>query len=93
MSGVAIATRESNGTVSLDEDTIAGFSGGLRGPCLRPGDPGYDEARIIWNGSADKRPAIIAQCSGVADVIDAVNFAREHDLLVAVRGGGHTLEC
>jgi FAD/FMN-containing dehydrogenase len=56
-----------------------------------PADPDYDEARIIWNRSIDKRPALIAQCAGVADVIDAINFSRAHDLLVAVRGGGHNV--
>ena len=76
---------------ALDPEALGAFSTGLRGPCLVPGDPGYDEARIIWNASADKRPAIIAQCSGTADVIDAVNFAREQGLLVAVRGGGHNV--
>ena len=51
---------------------------GIRGRVLRPGDPGYDEARAIWNGLIDRRPALIVQCSGAADVVDAVNFAREH---------------
>ena len=63
----------------------------MRGACVTLGDPGYDEARVIWNGSIDKHPAIIAQCVGAADVIDAVNFARDHDLVVAVRGGGHNV--
>ena len=58
---------------------------------LRPGDAGYEEARLLWNGLIDKRPALIARCAGVADVIDSVNFARENDSLVAVRGGGHNV--
>ena len=91
MSGITIATREPNGSVTLDQEVVEAFTEALRGPCLTAADDGYDEARIIWNGSTDKHPAIIAQCSGVADVIDAVNFAREHDLLVAVRGGGHNV--
>ena len=91
MSGITASTREPNGTVNLDEETLAAFTAGLRGPCVMASDDGYDAARIIWNGSVDKHPALIAQCTGVADVIDAVNFAREHDLLVAVRGGGHNV--
>ena len=75
----------------LDGDAVEKFRSGLRGPSFTAGDDGYDEARVIWNGSVDKRPALIARCSGVADVIDAVNFAREHDLLLAVRGGGHNV--
>ena len=71
--------------------TIQSFRGQLRGELLRPGDGDYDGARKVWNGMIDKRPALIARCSGVADVIAAVQFAREHDLLVAVRGGGHSL--
>lgn len=67
--------------------TIEGF----RGPVLRPGDPGYDETRRIWNGSIDRRPALIARCTGAADVAAAVRFAAAHDLLVAVRAGGHSI--
>jgi FAD/FMN-containing dehydrogenase len=65
------------------------FGATLRGGLIRPGDASYDDGRLLWNGMIDKRPALIARCSGVADVIAAVNFAREHDLLLAVRGGGH----
>src|SRR5262249_34734733 len=63
----------------------------LRGQLLRPGDGGYEEARRVWNGMIDRRPAPIARCAGVADVIGAVRVAREHALLVAVRGGGHNV--
>ena len=75
----------------LEGAAVEEFRGALRGQSLLAGDAGYDEARVIWNGSTDKRPAIIVQCSGTADVIDAVDFARQHDLLVAVRGGGHNV--
>ena len=61
----------------------------LHGPLVLPGDKGYDEARSIWNGAIDRRPACIARCTGVVDVIAAVRFARERDLQVAVRSGGH----
>jgi FAD/FMN-containing dehydrogenase len=61
----------------------------LRGQLLRCDDPGYDVARKVWNGMIDKRPALIARCAGAADVISCVRFAREYDLLVSVRGGGH----
>jgi FAD/FMN-containing dehydrogenase len=77
--------------IVLDEDTLQGFRASLRGKLLIPSDEGYDEARQLWNGMHDKRPALIARCTGVADVMDAVNFARTHHLLVAVRGGGHNV--
>jgi FAD/FMN-containing dehydrogenase len=76
---------------TLDEATIAEFKARLRGEVVTPESPNYDETRLIWNGMHDKRPALIARCTGVADVIEAVNFAREHQLLVAVRGGGHNV--
>jgi len=75
----------------VSDDRVEAFRTGFRGEVIRPGDPAYDTARRIWNASVDKHPGIIARCSGVADVVDAVNFARENDLLVAVRGGGHNV--
>ena len=71
------------------EEAIAALRTSLRGELLQPGDDGYDGTRLIWNGMFDKKPALIACCSGTADVIDAVNFARENGMLTAVRGGGH----
>jgi hypothetical protein len=64
---------------------------GFRGALLRPGEEGYDEARRVWNGAIDRRPALIARCAGGDDVALAVRFARERDLLVSVRGGGHSI--
>lgn len=61
----------------------------IRGPVIDPDDEGYDAARAIWNGAIDRRPALVARCTGVADVVAAVRVARERDLLVAVRSGGH----
>ena len=69
---------------------IAGLQDGFRGELLRPEDPGYEDARRVWNGSISRFPALIARCAGVADVITAVRFARDTGLLVAVRGGGHS---
>jgi len=90
MNSLTVTSLEGS-SASLEIAAVQAFTAGLRGPSFQPGDIDYDAARIIWNGSTDKRPAIIVQCSGVADVIDAVNFARQHDLLVAVRGGGHNV--
>ncbi|MFE2427910.1 FAD-binding oxidoreductase [Streptomyces sp. NPDC059373] len=64
---------------------------GFAGPVLTPGDEGYDEARRIWNGAIDRRPGLIARCTGAADVLAAIRFARERGLLVAIRGGGHNV--
>jgi FAD/FMN-containing dehydrogenase len=65
--------------------------GEIHGEVLLPTSPGYDAARAIWNGAIDRRPACIVRCTGVADVVAAVRFAREHDLEIAVRGGGHNV--
>jgi hypothetical protein len=70
---------------------LSGLRARFRGALLRPGEEGYDEARRIWNGAIDRRPALIARCAGADDVALAVRFAREHDLLVSVRGGGHAV--
>ena len=75
----------------LEQVAVDEFRSSLRGELLRQGDDGYDDARKVWNGMVDKRPALIARCTGVADVINAVNFARSNNLLVAVRGGGHNI--
>jgi FAD/FMN-containing dehydrogenase len=75
----------------LQAAVIDDFKASLNGPLLRPGDAGYDDARKIWNGMIDRRPALIACCRGVVDVINSVNFARTHELLVAVRGGAHNV--
>lgn len=76
---------------AVNPDNISLFKSKFRGEIISPLDPGYDQARKIWNASIDKYPGLIAICSGVADVIEAVNFAREYELLVAVKGGGHNV--
>ncbi len=76
---------------TLDTAVIDTLRGSMLGEVVEPGDPGYDDVRKVWNGQIDRRPAIVARCRGVADVITAVRFAREHDLLAAVRGGGHAV--
>lgn len=75
----------------LNAETIDALAGQMRGPLLQAGDTGYDEARSIWNGMIDKCPALIARCAGTADVMAAVNFAREQELPLAVRAGGHNV--
>lgn len=75
----------------ISPSVIEKFRASLRGPSLCRGEAGYDEARKVWNGTIDRRPALIARCGGVSDVIQCVNFACANDLLVAVRGGGHNI--
>src|SRR5215213_4222016 len=88
LSQTELRTRDGQATTVSDE-AITALTEVLRGRLLQPSDADYDAARAVWNGMVDRRPALIVQCAGVADVITSVNFAREHDLLVAVRGGGH----
>lgn len=85
---VADSLRNESQTV-IDEQTTQQLESNLRGTLLRPSDAEYDAARAVWNGMIDKRPALIARCASTADVVNAVNFARNQGLLVAVRGGGH----
>ena len=77
--------------VTLSRLDVDDFRASLRGQLLLPDSAGYDDARKVWNGMFDRRPALIARCAGAADVVQSVNFARAHELLVAVRGGGHSL--
>jgi len=77
--------------LTLSTTEVKDFAAGLRGQLLLPEQDGYEAARKVWNGAFDKRPALIARCAGAADVQRAVDFGRTHGLLLAVRGGGHSL--
>jgi FAD/FMN-containing dehydrogenase len=90
MTDLRIVTTD-GGDKILEAGAVEKLAGALRGPLLRPGEEGYDPARRVWNGMIDRRPALIARCAGPADVIAAVRFAREHGLLLAVKGGGHNI--
>jgi hypothetical protein len=81
--------RSLNAAHQLDDVATQAFASTLRGRLIQPSDPEYDAARRVYNGMIDRHPALIARCANVADVIAAVNFAREQQLAVAVRGGGH----
>lgn len=70
-------------------EIVEQFKANLSGELILPGDEAYDAARKVYNGMIDRHPRMIARCADVADVITAVNFGRDNDLLVAVRGGGH----
>jgi FAD/FMN-containing dehydrogenase len=76
--------------IKLDEAALRELEGAFRGELIQPGNPAFDEHRKVWNGSIDRSPALIGRCTGVADVILAVRFARDTGLPVAVRGGGHS---
>jgi FAD/FMN-containing dehydrogenase len=77
--------------ITLPEEAVAALGSRTRGRLATPSDGDYDVARAVWNGMVDKRPALIGQCAGVTDVVACVQFARQHNLLVAVRGGGHNV--
>jgi hypothetical protein len=77
-------------SATLSETDIEELRNILRGRLIRPLHDGYEESRKIWNGMIDRKPALIARCAGTADVIDCVNFARNNNLLVSVRGGDHS---
>src|ERR1700752_3180181 len=74
-----------------DRNGVASLMAGISGVVFRPGDDGYDEARKVWNGMIDRHPALIVRCAGTADVIACVNLARERELPIAIRGGGHNV--
>ena len=87
MMGVTTDNRE----IELSQSTIDAFRDRLRGPLLLPGDTGYEESRTLWNGMIDRRPAVVARCLGTADITTCVQFAREHGLLLCIKGGGHNI--
>jgi FAD/FMN-containing dehydrogenase len=78
-------------TKALAPETIAALRGKLRGAAALPGEDGYDAARSIWNAMIDRRPGLVVRCLGAADVINAVKLARDENLLLAVRSGGHNI--
>lgn len=90
MADTTVQTRD-GGKQTIAEEGVEQFRTRLRGPLVLPDDPAYDEVRALWNATIDRRPALIARCAGAADVVECVNFAREQDLLVSVRGGGHNI--
>ena len=89
MVGVQVTTRDSTST-TLSDAIVDELRGTLRGRLIQPGDEAYEQARRVWNGNIDRRPALIVRCAGVADVIAAINFARDNQLVLAVRGGAHS---
>jgi FAD/FMN-containing dehydrogenase len=79
------------GIAPITPEALVALRSALGGQALLPEDPGYDQARTVWNATVDKRPGLVVRCAGVSDVIQAMRFARQHDLLVAVRAGGHNI--
>lgn len=77
--------------ITISPDDLAALRGSLRGGACLPGDAGYEEARTIWNAMIDRKPGLAIRCAGAADVMRAVELARKHRLMVAVRGGGHNI--
>ena len=90
MTDVRVTTTASTGTL-LNKRAIQSLESSLCGGLLRRGEDGYEKARRGWNGMIDKHPALIAHCTSVADIVASVDFARENELLLAVRGGGHNV--
>jgi FAD/FMN-containing dehydrogenase len=84
-----MTTTESTTTARAASAPYEDLAAALRGDLITPGDAGYDEARAVYNAMIDKRPAAIARCRDTADVVASVTFARDHDLEIAIRGGGH----
>ena len=90
MSALQVKTR-TNGEIALQEDSIRRFKESLRGELILADGAGYGDARSIWNAMIDRRPALIVRCLGVADVVTCVNLAREHSLMLSIKGGGHSI--
>jgi hypothetical protein len=90
MLSLSIATR-SGTTKSISTDIIDKFKAEMRGELITPADDQFESSRKIWNGMIDKKPVLIARCAGVEDVINAVKFSKEHNLLFSIRGGGHNV--
>jgi len=79
------------GIATITPEALAALRSAFGGQVLLPGEPGYDQSRTVWNATVDKRPGLVARCAGTSDVIQAMRFARQHDLLLAIRAGGHNI--
>jgi FAD/FMN-containing dehydrogenase len=90
MANLSMRTPDGTST-KLDTETVGQFAAGIRGIVLTPDSDGYEASRTIWNAMIDRKPGLIVECAGAADVARAVRFAREHNLLVSVRSGGHNI--
>lgn len=90
MSGIQVITT-TRGQTTIEEAAVNQLKTALRGQLIRAGDEGYDQTRRVHNAMIDRRPAMIARCTGATDVIECVRFAREHQLLVSVRAAGHNV--
>ena len=75
----------------LSQDAVTTLKTRVRGPVVLPAEAGYEDARTIWNAMIDRRPALVVRCIGTADVIATVQFAREHNVLLCIKGGGHNI--
>jgi FAD/FMN-containing dehydrogenase len=75
----------------MNDKAMTAFRDSFGGQLVLPGDEGYDDARAVWNGMIDRRPAVVARCTSVGDVVSAIRLARDQDLVVAIRGGGHSV--
>jgi FAD/FMN-containing dehydrogenase len=86
-----MTTTQAPGATTLSGEDIQAFRLLHRGPVIAPGEPGYDDSRQVWNAMIDRQPALVARCIGASDVIAAVKFARERNLLICIKGGGHNI--
>src|SRR6476660_618027 len=90
MTEIRLASLDGEAIV-LGSESVTALRQAVRGHVCLPQEAGYDDARTIWNAMINRRPGAVVRCRGAADIIHAVRFAREHGLLLAVRGGGHNI--
>jgi hypothetical protein len=89
---MTMRARTLSGTeIEIGQDVVGGLKMRVRGPVLAAGDPGYEDSRTVWNAMIDRKPALVVRCLGAADVMASVQFAREHELLLSIKGGGHNI--
>jgi FAD/FMN-containing dehydrogenase len=90
MPPIMVISQDGN-RIEMDSARVDALRASLRGTLINPSEPGYHEARAVWNGMIDRRPALVARCIGTADIVSCVNFARETGIAVSMKGGGHNI--